>query len=78
MQYIEPKEAFITFDNNIYRGMISGNEIFVKFECQDPKFLELFPAGFFDTMFIAPGSLNQQRQDIVDMAEHLIKKSIHK
>jgi hypothetical protein len=73
MQYIEPRPASITFNDKIFNGLLSGTTDFVKFSSNDPAFLELFPTGEFDTMFINRGELSQPQQDVIDFAQEMVR-----
>lgn len=76
MQYIEPRQAKITIDNNVYNGTLSGNTTFVKFECKDEGFLELLPSGEFDTMYVNRETLSRHHQDIIYVAEELVRLAL--
>lgn len=73
MHYVEKQPATISFNTVKFSGMITGTDESVTFESDDEAFLEYFPEGRFDSLFVDEKKLTQAQADIIETARELIR-----
>jgi hypothetical protein len=75
---MEPRNAAISVGDTTCGSVLSDSTDFVKFECNAPEFLKLFPNGSFDTMYLDRDVLSQEQQDVIDLAEEMVRRFLKK
>ncbi len=76
MQYLEPRQAILRFDDITINGTLSGSLDSVKFESNDATFLQHFPKGGFDSLVINDLDCTQRQKDIIGIAQDLVKMKL--